>query len=85
MKKAQTILFSYYKSRLTLTKDENKFLWNYVKSYAECKEFILYCGTSFHKQLWLRASGALAQKEANPGYYATLKGLANDYPSPDFA
>ena len=68
-----------------MTKDENKFMWNYVKSYAECKEFIMYCGTSFHKQLWLRASGALAQKEANPGYYSTMKRLANDYPSPDFA
>ena len=45
----------------------------------------MYCGTSFHKQLWLRASGALAQKEANPGYYTTMKRLANDYPSPDFA
>ena len=45
----------------------------------------MYCGTSFHKQLWLRASGALAQKEANPGYYDTLKRQSNDYPSPDFS
>ena len=60
-------------------------MWEFVKAYSESKEFLLYFGISFHKQLWLRASGALAQKEANPGYYEALTKLAQDYPNPDFA
>jgi len=80
----QAILFPRNKQKLTLTKNEKDFLWGYVKQYSESQEFMLFCGTGFHKQLWLRASGALAQMTNNPGYYATLKKLAADYPSPDF-
>ena len=82
--KASNILFTKNKSKLTLTPKERDFLWSYVKSYSNTQDFVLRCGTSFHKHLWLRASGALAQIEANPGYYNTLKALVIDYPTPDF-
>ena len=84
-KRASSILFNKDPTKLTLDKKDKEFLWGYVKNYEDSQDFVLYCGTSFHKQLWLRASGALAQKEANPGYYSTLKCLSADYPSPDFA
>jgi len=58
IKKVQAILFS--KSKLVLTKVEKEFLWSFVKQYSDSQEFILINGTTFHKQLWLKASGAMA-------------------------
>lgn len=38
-----------------------------------------------HTLIWLKASGALAQINANPGYYQDLKNSsAQLYPNPDF-
>lgn len=77
------MLFS--RDKLTLDRNEKEQLWDFVKAYSESHEFLLYTGISFHKQLWLKASGALALKESNPGYYDALRRLALDYPNPDFA
>ena len=37
-----------------------------------------------HRRLWLKCSGALAQKLANPGYYDTLISKGFFYPNPAF-
>ena len=58
-------------------------MWNFVKSYAETSEFMMQNGTNFHKQLWLRASGALSMLDNNRGYYDTIKKMNVDYPTPD--
>ena len=83
-KRAFAILFQK-KTHHTLDRGEREFLWEFLKKYQEAQEFLLVCGQSFHKQVWLRASGALAQIEANPGYYYSLKRLALDYPNPAFS
>jgi len=38
-----------------------------------------------HTHIWLKATGALCQLKANPGYYTQLKNSVDlIYPNPDF-
>ena len=57
------------------------FILNYDK-YSST--YINNRNLNFFKSVWLRTSGALAQRNAHPGYYDSLKNSKFLYPNPDF-
>ena len=57
-----------------LSAKEKDILYQFICDYNDGSEhYILKKEMRFHKEVWLRASGADLQIKAHPGYYDSLK------------
>ncbi len=72
------------KRRVVLTAYDREQLWLILRDYNRSHRFKDLQKPTNHRRLWLKCSGALAQKLSNPGYYEGLKQLGFFYPNPAF-
>lgn len=61
------------KRRVVLSQTELEQLWVILRSYDLSHKYKDLQKPANHRRLWLKCSGALGQKLANPGYYDSLK------------
>ena len=72
------------KRRVVLSHNEREQLWLILRDYNRSYKFKDLKKPANHRRLWLKCSGALAQKLSNPGYYDSLISKGFFYPNPAF-